>query len=101
MCSALGKQTPAMLSIFLRISEPTKSKQVLAVKENNDGFQEECHIAILEKIQTNKLAGKSFEFALGWSALQGFNFIGVLGGGKNIRENPCSVMASVLLAATQ
>ena len=56
------------------------------MKENNDGFEEESRIAILEKIQTNELAGKSFEFVLGSSALQSFNFIGVLGGGTNIRE---------------
>ena len=60
------------------------------MKENIDGFEEESHIAILEKIQTNELAGKSFEFVLGSSALQSFNFIGVLGGGTNIREESLS-----------
>ena len=65
MCNAFGKQTPAMLSLFIRISKPTQYKQVLAMKENIDGFEEESHISILEKIQTNELAGKSFEFVLG------------------------------------
>ena len=36
------------------------------VGKKNDGFQEEGHIAILEKNQTNELAEKSFEFVLGW-----------------------------------
>ena len=95
MCNAFGKQTPAMLSLFIRISKPTQSKQVLAMKENNDGFEEESRIAILEKIQTNELAGKSFEFVLGSSALQSFNFIGVLGGCTNIREESLSSDGSI------
>ena len=45
--------------------KPTKVYGGSWPKKSNDGFEEESHIAILEKNQTNELAEKSLEFVLG------------------------------------